>query len=307
MKGILRSALLAGLLTVPLPALAQSEVKTSLELDSEMGAFDSQELSLGPVRVVASYQPIDFDADVQEDNLQLDLYYNGELQRSITETVYMFGSVDLNDLDNDGTPEVLLQAYTGGAHCCMAITTYTWQDDQFKPIYFDYLDGGGGRFEDLDGDGLTEFVTLDNAFFYTFSSYAGSYPPSLVLTFQDGEYSDTTNQFNQRLGSTAWNMYQSLEQREEDGYEINGLLAGYVAQKIRLGQYREGWDFMLARYERDDDWGLQIYDNDGNVIEEYENFPAALEAFLQDLGYLDASGNPTPGVDRSPVVAERMR
>jgi len=307
MKGRLRNAVLAGLLVVALPALAQSEAQTSLELDSEMGAFEDQELSQGPVKVVASYQPIDFEADLQEDNLQLDLYYNGELQKSVTETVFMFGSVDLNDLDNDGTPEVLLQAYTGGAHCCMAITTYTWQEDQFQPIYFDYLDGGGGRFEDLNRDGLTEFITLDNAFFYTFSSYAGSYPPSVVLTFRDGTYTDTTPQFRQRLGSTAWDMYQSVEQRDDDGYEINGLLAGYVAQKIRLGQYQEGWNFMMARYERDDDWGLQIYDNDGNVIEEYENFPDALQAFLKELGYLDMSGNPQAGVDRSPVVPERMR
>lgn len=307
MKGLLSSALLAGLMAIASPALAQSEPQISLELDSEMGAFENKELSQGPVKVVASYQPIDFEADLQADNLQLDLYYDGELQTSITETVFMFGSVDLNDLDSDGIPEVLLQAYTGGAHCCMAITTYTWQNNQFKPIYFDYLDGGGGRFEDLDGDGLMEFVTLDNAFFYTFSSYAGSYPPSVILTFQDGAYIDTTNQFLPRLEATAWDMYQSMEQRQEDGYEINGLLAGYVAQKIRLGQYREGWDLMLSQYERDDDWGLQIYDKDGNVIEEYENFPAALEAFLQDLGYLDANGNPKPGVDRSPVVAERMR
>jgi hypothetical protein len=219
----------------------------------------------------------------------------------------MFGSVDLEDLDSDGNPEVVLQAYTGGAHCCMAITTYTWQNDQFQSIVFDYLDAGGGIFEDLDDDGLTEFVTLDNAFFYTFSSYAGSYPPSVILTFQDGAYIDTTTQFRQRLGSTAWDMYQSVEERDDEGYEINGLLAGYVAQKIRLGQYQEGWDFMLARYERDNDWGLQIYDNDGNVVKEYENFPSALEAFLQELGYLDTNGNPQPGVDRSPVVPARMR
>ena len=154
---------------------------------------------------------------------------------------------------------------------------------------------------------MTEFVTLDNAFFYAFSSYAGSYPPSLILTFQNGEYVDTTSEFAQRLGSTAWDMYQSVEHREDEGYEINGLLAGYVAQKIRLGQYQEGWDFMLARYERDNDWGLRIYDNDGNVIEEYKNFPAALQAFLKDLGYLDASGTPQPGADRTPVVPGRIQ
>lgn len=307
MRAIVRGMLVAGLLAMGFPALAQEELQTSLELGSDMEGFTDQELSQGPVRAVVSYQPIDFESDLQEDNLQLDLYYKDELQQSITETVFMFGSVDLNDLDSDGIPEVVLQAFTGGAHCCMAITTYIWQEDQFQPIYFGYLDGGGGRFEDLNGDGLTEFITLDNAFFYTFSSYAGSYPPSVILTFQDGQYIDTTNQFTQRLGSTAWNMYQSVDQRDEEGYEINGLLAGYVAQKIRLGQYLEGWEFMLARYDRETDWGLEVYDDEGNVTHAYNSFPSALRAFLQDLGYLDASGNPQPGVDRSPVVPERMQ
>jgi hypothetical protein len=297
---------LSGLAVAGLSTVALAQPQTSLELGFNMEGFDNQELIQGPVRVMASYQPIDFESEVQADNLQLELYYNDELQRTVTETVFMFGSVDLKDLDSDGTPEVIVQAYTGGAHCCMAISTYTWQDDQFEPIYFGYLDGGGGRFEDLDGNGLTEFVTLDNAFFYTFSSYAGSYPPSLILTFQDGEYVDTTTQFTERLESTAWDMYQSLDQREENGYEINGLLAGYVAQKIRLGEYLEGWDFMMAHYDRENDWGLESYDDEGNVVEQYEDFPAALQTFLKDLGYLDDSGKPVPGVSRSPVVDERM-
>ena len=307
MKGIIHSVWLTGLVALGQPALAQATPQTSLELGSDMEGFDHRELAQGPIKVIASYQPIDFESEYQENNLTLDLYYNDALQTSISETVFMFGSVELNDLDSDGTPEVLLQAYTGGAHCCMAITTYTWQEEAFAPIYFGYLDGGGGRFEDLNGDGLTEFVTLDNAFLYTFSSYAGSYPPSLILTFEDGEYVDTTTQFLPSLESTAWDMYQSVETRDSEGYEINGLLAGYVAQKIRLGEYREGWNFMMARYDRTNDWGLERYDAEGNIIESYNDFPTALQAFLQELGYLDASGNPRPTVDRSPVVSERMR
>ncbi|NJL45623.1 MAG: hypothetical protein HC922_07595 [Leptolyngbyaceae cyanobacterium SM2_3_12] len=72
------------------------------------------------------------------------MFYNDDLQLSVEETVYMFGSVDLTDLDSDGIPEVVVQSFTGGAHCCMAISTYTWQGEGFRPIYFDYLDGGGG-------------------------------------------------------------------------------------------------------------------------------------------------------------------
>ena len=52
MKGYLSSALLAGLMAIASPALAQSEPQISLELDSEMGAFENKELSQGPVKGV---------------------------------------------------------------------------------------------------------------------------------------------------------------------------------------------------------------------------------------------------------------
>ena len=80
--------------------------------------------------------------------------------------------------------------------------------------------------------------------------------------------------FLPRLEATAWDMYQSMEQRQEDGYEINGFTGGVRSpKKFASAQYREGWDLMLSQYERDDDWGLQIYDKRrATSFEEYENF-----------------------------------
>ncbi|HEY9876969.1 MAG TPA: hypothetical protein V6D29_00875 [Leptolyngbyaceae cyanobacterium] len=278
--------------------------ESHLEIDSETGSFQNRDLSLGPVQIKASYQPIDFEArpEATENNLQLQILRNGRPALSLTDTIYNYGSLDLKDLDNDGSPEIIVQAFTGGAHCCMAVTTYTWQDNTYKAVPFGLLDGGGGEFKDLNGDGLTEFLSFDNAFLYAFSSYAGSFPPSVILTFENGQYRDTTAQFHDYLKSTAWEMYQSLQERGDDAVDINGLLAGYVAQKIRLGEYQEGWNFMLAHYDKTTDWGLaEEYDQDGNVVSAYPDFPTALRGFLTDLGYLNSQGKPQPQVDRSPV------
>jgi hypothetical protein len=282
----------------------ESTAREEIVLGDEV--LKNRQLRQGPVRVVASYQPIDYEAETRGDNLQFQLFYNDELQLTVQENVFLFGRIALKDLDSNDIPEVIVESFTGGAHCCMAITTYTWQNEQFHPIYFDYLDGGGGQFEDLNGDGLTEFVTADNAFFYAFSSYAGSFPPNLILTFQDGQYIDTTPQFEEALRSTAWNMFQVMEDLGTEGIDSNGVLASYVAQKIRLGEYQAGWDLMLARYNRQDDWGLAVYNDAGNLIGEYPNFPTALGAFLRELGYLDAQGNLQPDVNRSPVIEERV-
>ena len=302
MNAILNSLLVGSLVTLGLPALAANP---RIEINSDTEALTEQAIVQGPIRVVASYTPIDYEADDIGNNLTIQLFYNDELQLSTTETAAMFAGIELMDLDSDGTAEVVVQTFTGGAHCCLAITTYTWQAEQFTPIYFGYLDGGGGEFKDLDGDGRMEFVTLDNAFFYRFSSYAGSYPPSVILTYDQGEYRDTTTQFTSYLEDTAAGMRFTVEDPEfaERG-DKNGVLAGYVAQSIRRGDYRAAWLFMLSHYDRADDWGLYTYSDDGEATQTYPDFPTALYAFLQELGYLDASGRPQPTIDRSPVVAE---
>lgn len=303
MKAILKSLLVGSLLTMGLPALAENP---RIEIDYDTEALTERAIAQGPIRVVASYTPIDYEAEEIGNNLTIQLFYNGELKLSTTDTAAMFAGIELTDLDSDGTPEVVVQTFTGGAHCCLATTTYTWQNEQFNPIYFGYLDGGGGEFIDLNGDGLMEFVTFDNAFLYSFSSYAGSYPPSVVLTYENGTYRDTTPQFTNYLEDIAAGMRFTVEGPEfADRADKNGVLAGYVAQNIRLGRYREAWLFMLSHYDRTDDWGLSTYTDDGEATQTYADFPTALYAFLQDLGYLDASGRPQAAVDRSPVVAER--
>ncbi len=303
MKTILSSLLVGSLLSLGLPALAENP---RLEIDYDTPVLDNAAIDQGPIRVVASYTPIDYEADEFGNNLQYQLFYNGELKLSVEATAAMFAGIDLIDLDQSGTPEVVVQTYTGGAHCCMAYTTYAWQDDQFTPIYFTYLDGGGGEFKDLNGDGRMEFVTLDNAFFYSFSSYAGSYPPSLVLTYEHGEYRDATPEFAEYLTETRDNMRSVLDDPEfMERVDKNGVLAGYVAQSIRLGQYREAWQYMLGNYDRNDFWGTTTYNEAGELVQQYPDFPSALYAFLQELGYLDANGRPQPAVDRSPVAGDR--
>lgn len=288
------------------PLLAQTPPQAQLDLTYDTEAFQNRELAANGVRVAVSYQPAELSVETESNNLQYQIYYGGTLQVEAATSTYNDGTVKLQDLNSDNTPEVIVESYTGGAHCCTAFHIYTWQGDQFIPTQTTLLDGRGGIFEDLDGDGNAEFITSDNSFLYAFSSYAGSFPPSLILSLQDGEFVDVTQQFPSHLRATAWQMYQAVQRAAQEEYDLNGFLAGYVAQKILLGEYDSGWEFMLARYDSTSDWGLDIYDNQGNVIDRYPDFPTALRAFLTRLGYLQADGQPTANLDRtSRVIAIR--
>lgn len=258
---------------------------TEVELNDALE--QPKELREGPVQVRFRYRQ---DAEAWSGEVQYTLLYNGQPQLEQTQESTAYGGVRLQDLDADGTAEVIIRTYSGGAHCCTSHIIHRWQGDRFETTDTGFRDGEGGSFRDLDGDGRLEFVAFDNAFLYAFSSYAGSFPPSQIWALQDGQLVDVTRQYPAELRAIANQMRDAVLTVQADTNEVNGILAGYVAQMILLGEYEQGWAFMLANYDRTSDWGLEIY-KDGQVVYRYPDFPAALEAFLTEQGYLPAEGS----------------
>ncbi|MFW6358836.1 MAG: hypothetical protein ACOC0N_06440 [Chroococcales cyanobacterium] len=275
--------LISSCLAFASPAFSQ----TVLVLDNER-RFQDEELSVDGVKVLVNYDPVDFDSGnaFGDNNLEYRLFYEGVAKLKDEAFTLYTGSVSLQDLNNDDTAEVIVKTYSGGAHCCTNFQIYSWQGEQFTRTETGPRDGGGGAFKDLDQDGVFEFITYDNSFLYAFSSYASSFPPTSILQFKNGEFIDVTRQYPQLLEDTAWEMYQAFL---NNSYEVNGILAGYVAQKILLREFEEGWNFMLANYDRSSDWGLDIYEGN-EVVGQYPDFPTALKAFLIETGYLDLNG-----------------
>jgi serine protease Do len=71
-----------------------------------------------------------------------------------------------------------MTSFTGGAHCCTETQIATSDSDgRWSVLKADRLDGDGYQFEDLDEDGVSELVSVDNSFLYDFDAYAMSYAP----------------------------------------------------------------------------------------------------------------------------------
>ena len=282
-SSIFLTVLSSVILTVVNPALA----RTQIEIDYETPAFEDREITMGAVKVLVNYKPFNLDQgdSFESKNLYYRIFYDDVEQSRRKALTFNNSSILLKDLDGNNIPEVIISTNSGGAHCCTNFIIYTWQKNQFFETQTGDLNAGGGVFKDLNGDEKIEFLTEDNAFLYLFSSYAGSFPPSQILSFNNGKFKNVTRQYPQKLKSTAWQMYQAFLESKKEGYEVNGILAGYVAEKILLGEYEAGWKFMLANYDRTSDWGLEIYRGE-KVIGKYPNFPTALKAFLIQKGYL---------------------
>jgi len=267
-------------LAVTNPVLASKQ----LDIDRNTSSFKDRELISGPIKVLVKYEQQD-NINSDTNNLYYQIFYNGVPQINSSDFTAIEGSVTLKDLDGDGRSEVLIKTFSGGAHCCTKLKIYSWNDNKFSMLETGLLDGDGGTFQDLDRDGKFEFVTFDNSFLYMFSSHGGSFPPSKIYAFKKGGFENVTRKYVKYLSSQAGEMYQAFLQRKREKSEVNGILAGYVAQKALLGEYQQAWEFMLANYDRTSDWGLEVDQGNGKFVR-YPNFPTALKAFLIKQGYL---------------------
>lgn len=91
------------------------------------------------------------------------------------------------DLTGDGQPNLVVELYSGGAHCC---DTYLIFEIGDRFLLINRLGTGdySMRFRDLDDTPGFEIETLDDTFAYWRAPFAGSPAPRVVLAYRDGAY-----------------------------------------------------------------------------------------------------------------------
>ena len=275
------------------PADSSAKIEAGGEEDEETPA--TREITQGPIKAVLSYKE-----GKSED---------GELARAPVVTVFADGkevaklerndfglgnppvSVQIAELDPaNSTPEVVVSFFTGGAHCCSDTKVLTQAKDgsRWQTVEVGEFDGGPLTASDFDGDGRYEFESRDNTFLYTFGCYACSVAPLKLLATENGAVRDVTGEPRFRPVHAAYLKDIVSNVPDED---VNGFLAGYVAEKIILGEGKQAWVLMLAHYDRESDWGLDICDQklneEGDCPGEtlHLTFPDALERMLKENGY----------------------
>jgi hypothetical protein len=187
-------------------------------------------------------------------------------------------------------PSVVFTSYSGGAHCCVEVQVAQPVGKAWKKINLGSWDGGSIEApRDVNGDGVTDFVFVDNAFLYAFDSYAASWAPPLVMNVANGKGVNV---------STA-KRYAALyradmeKTKPECAKHQNGACAAYVADAARIGQFDEAWSFMLANYDRKSEWtyparcnGAKVdYQCKGTEVKP-KDYPEALRWFLEDNDYV---------------------
>jgi hypothetical protein len=148
-------------------------------------------------------------------------------------------SVAVRDLDRDGEPEVVVEAFTGGAHCCLVLYAYRWNGTTYVSRRLDGA-SSGYRWADLDGDRRPEWVSADARFEGLFTAYANSVEPIRIYTYRNGVFVPVTRSFRDAIRADerdAWSVYV----RNRGSRDIRGALAAWAADKYLLGEGDEVW------------------------------------------------------------------
>lgn len=189
-------------------------------------------------------------------------------------------SLLVRDLDGDREPEVIVDLYTGGAHCCFFSYVYRYRGGGYLRTRH-FWGNAGYRLVDLDRDGRLELETGDERFPYVFTAYADSVDPLQVLQYRAGRFVDATRSFPrevERHADRLWRDY--LRVRLEPDADVRGLLAAYVADLYLVGRGDEGWERLLSAWRRRD------VSKPRGLLATGRAYLAKLRRFLAETGYI---------------------
>jgi hypothetical protein len=156
-------------------------------------------------------------------------------------------SVSLSDLDGDGEPEVLLDLYWGGAHCCWYTQVYRWDaaTEHYRPLVHvwgnvDYV------LADLDHDGRQELVTRDDRFSYAFADFADSRWPVRILAYRAGKLIVVTKAYPTEIKRDSAALWHEAMARGRTKSTNQGIMAAWAADQCMLGRCRVAFQSIAA-------------------------------------------------------------
>jgi hypothetical protein len=187
-------------------------------------------------------------------------------------------SVHVVDLEHTGEPDVVLDLYTGGAHCCSVEQIFS-----FDPATATYVEtqrnfgDPGMRIVDLHHDGHLELRTADDSFAYEFTDYAASGLPIQILTFSDGRFLNVTRSYPHAIERDAARWLRVFKATQRSGDTV-GVIAAWAADEALLGHSKR-----VHRY-------LELQAKEGHLTTPAgeptgKRFIAKLQRFLRAHGY----------------------
>ncbi len=92
------------------------------------------------------------------------------------------------DTTGKGIPNLVVNEWTGGAHCCYKFHVFEIGKRFKKIATLDAGDGDGAHFEDIKGNKKPVFIAADWTFAYWRTSFMQSPAPEIILAYENDSY-----------------------------------------------------------------------------------------------------------------------
>lgn len=229
---------------------------------------ETRTAQLGNVRAEISYQGGDFCLT----NARIRIIRGGQtLLNQTIQAECRISEFRVRDLDGNRDPEVIVDFFTGGAHCCTVSRIYRYEPSRRRYTSIEALWAHTGyNLEDLDRDGIPEFNSADNRFAYKFTSFAASGFPIQIWQYRQGRMIDVTRRYPNLIRRDANEWWQRYIESRNQGYENKGSISAYLADKYLIGEQKDGWERVQQAYKESD----------------RQQFFRELRSFLRQTGYI---------------------
>jgi hypothetical protein len=141
------------------------------------------------------------------------------------------------DLEGTGDPDVVLDLYSGGAHCCTVVQIFSFDPASATYVKTERVFGDpDAKVVDLGRSGHFEFLTADDSFAYRFTDYAASGLPIEIFTFANRHFTDVTRSYPTLLARDAALWLRAFKAQARQHYPDSvGVIAAWAADEDRLG------------------------------------------------------------------------
>ncbi len=146
-------------------------------------------------------------------------------------------SVHVLDLEHDGQPDVVLDLYSGGAHCCSIEQVFSFDPGAMTYVKTQHDFGDPGeQIVDLGHNARYEFLTADDSFAYEFTDFAASGLPIKILTFSGRQFSNVTRHYPKLIARDAARWMKAFKSMAKQHYSDSvGVAAAWAADEELLG------------------------------------------------------------------------
>lgn len=197
-----------------------------------------------------------------------DLYWQSRIEFTRGEEVVFEHSVDefvevlkrcatVCDIDGDRQEELVLQTFSGGAHCCFSYLVFLLGEVPALMARFEAQDSGA-MLKDADGDGITEFHSEDMAFAYFGAPFAASARTPIVVLYDNGAFhlaehfmrkpAPSEDEWKKRAAAVRadWENREVMDMTfdDEEWGRVPPSLWGVMLDLIYSGNGERAWTFL---------------------------------------------------------------